>query len=117
MRRQNAIRAFRAAYELGVRTVAVFPYEDRNSLHRQKADEAYQIGERGHPVSAYLDIASLIEVATDCHADAIYPGYGPKCGFQRALMAQSTNQCVLVGFQGNLQRGVRAHLENIVLNA
>jgi pyruvate carboxylase len=75
-RGEIAIRAFRAAYELGVRTVAVFPYEDRNSLHRQKADEAYQIGERGHPVSAYLDIAALIEVAKDCHADAIYPGYG-----------------------------------------
>lgn len=75
-RGEIAIRAFRAAYELGVRTVAVYPYEDRNSLHRQKADEAYQIGERGHPVSAYLDIDALIEVATNCGADAIYPGYG-----------------------------------------
>ena len=75
-RGEIAIRAFRAAYELGIRTVAVYPYEDRNSLHRQKADEAYQIGERGHPVSAYLDINALIEVATTCSADAIYPGYG-----------------------------------------
>ena len=75
-RGEIAIRAFRAAYELGVRTVAVYPYEDRNSLHRQKADEAYQIGVRGHPVSAYLDIDALIDVATSCGADAIYPGYG-----------------------------------------
>ena len=43
-------------YELGARTVAVYPYEDRNSLHRLKADEAYQIGEPGHPVRAYLDV-------------------------------------------------------------
>ena len=49
-RGEIAIRAFRAAYELGARTVAVFPYEDRCSEHRLKADEAYEIGERGHPV-------------------------------------------------------------------
>ena len=54
-RGEIAIRAFRAAYELGARTVAVFPHEDRGSVHRLKADEAYEIGERGHPVRAYLD--------------------------------------------------------------
>ena len=54
-RGEIAIRAFRAAYELGARTVAVFPNEDRWSEHRLKADEAYEIGERGHPVRAYLD--------------------------------------------------------------
>ena len=54
-RGEIAIRAFRAAYELGAQTVAVFPYEDRNSMHRLKADEAYQIGTPGHPVRAYLD--------------------------------------------------------------
>ena len=75
-RGEIAIRAFRAAYELGVRSVAVFPYEDRNSLHRQKADEAYQIGERGHPVAAYLDVDAIVEVALRSEADAIYPGYG-----------------------------------------
>ncbi len=47
-----------AAYELGAKTVAVYPYEDRNSLHRLKADEAYQIGEPGHPVRAYLDVST-----------------------------------------------------------
>ena len=75
-RGEIAIRAFRAAVELGARTVAVFPYEDRNSLHRLKADEAYQIGEEGHPVRAYLDVAEIIRVARESGADAIYPGYG-----------------------------------------
>ena len=54
-RGEIAVRAFRAATELGARTVAVFPYEDRKSEHLLKADEAYQIGEPGHPVRAYLD--------------------------------------------------------------
>ncbi|AWB86272.1 pyruvate carboxylase [Mycetocola zhujimingii] len=75
-RGEIAIRAFRAAYELGAKTVAVFPFEDRNSMHRLKADEAYQIGEPGHPVRAYLDVAEIIRVALESGADAIYPGYG-----------------------------------------
>ncbi|RMI35522.1 pyruvate carboxylase [Nocardia stercoris] len=75
-RGEIAIRAFRAAYELGVGTVAVFPYEDRNSVHRLKADEAYQIGVPGHPVRAYLSIAEIMKAARTAGADAIYPGYG-----------------------------------------
>ena len=75
-RGEIAIRAFRAAYELGLATVAVFPYEDRNSEHRLKADEAYQIGEPGHPVRAYLDPALIVEAAVTAGADAVYPGYG-----------------------------------------
>src|ERR671917_996250 len=75
-RGEIAVRAFRAAYELGAQTVAVFPYEDRNAVHRIKADEAYEIGERGHPVRAYLDIAEIIRAAKQSGADAIYPGYG-----------------------------------------
>src|SRR5919112_1395747 len=59
-RGEIAIRAFRAAYELGIHTVAVYTPEDRGSLHRQKADEAYEIGEVGHPVRAYLDIETLV---------------------------------------------------------
>ncbi|HMR14162.1 MAG TPA: biotin carboxylase N-terminal domain-containing protein, partial [Arachnia sp.] len=55
-RGEIAVRAFRAAFELGLRTVAVFPYEDRNADHRVKAHESYLIGEEGHPVRAYLDI-------------------------------------------------------------
>jgi pyruvate carboxylase len=75
-RGEIAVRAFRAAYELGARTVAVFPFEDRWSEHRLKADEAYEIGERGHPVRAYLDPESIVEVALRSGAEAVYPGYG-----------------------------------------
>ncbi|MEV4512640.1 pyruvate carboxylase [Dactylosporangium sp. NPDC049525] len=75
-RGEIAIRAFRAAYELGISTVAVYPHEDRNSLHRAKADEAYRIGELGHPVRAYLDVDEIIRAAKQAGADAVYPGYG-----------------------------------------
>ncbi len=75
-RGEIAIRAFRAAYELGIGTVAVYPFEDRNSLHRLKADESYEIGERGHPVRAYLAVDEMVRIATLAGADAVYPGYG-----------------------------------------
>lgn len=75
-RGEIAIRAFRAAYEMGIATVAVYPYEDRNSLHRLKADESYQIGETGHPVRAYLSVDEIMRVAVAAGADAVYPGYG-----------------------------------------
>jgi pyruvate carboxylase len=75
-RGEIAIRAFRAATEMNIATVAVYPYEDRNSLHRLKADESYQIGEAGHPVRAYLSVDEIIRVARHAGADAIYPGYG-----------------------------------------
>jgi pyruvate carboxylase len=75
-RGEIAVRAFRAAYELGAQTVAVFPYEDRKSEHRLKADEAYEIGERGHPVRAYLDPDLIVSAALSAGADAVYPGYG-----------------------------------------
>ena len=75
-RGEIAIRAFRAAYELGIATVAIYPYEDRNSEHRLKADESYQIGEKGHPVRAYLSVDEIVATARRCGADAIYPGYG-----------------------------------------
>ncbi len=75
-RGEIAIRAFRAAYELGAQTVAVFPHEDRGSEHRLKADEAYEIGERGHPVRAYLDPEAIVATAVRAGVDAIYPGYG-----------------------------------------
>lgn len=75
-RGEIAIRAFRAAYELEMATVAVYPYEDRNSVHRLKADESYQIGEEDHPVRAYLSVDEIVGTALACGADAIYPGYG-----------------------------------------
>ncbi|HEV7726131.1 MAG TPA: biotin carboxylase N-terminal domain-containing protein, partial [Modestobacter sp.] len=75
-RGEIAVRAFRAAYELGAGTVAVFPHEDRNSVHRLKADESYEIGEPGHPVRTYLDVGEIVRAAQRAGADAIYPGYG-----------------------------------------
>ncbi|STD05357.1 2-oxoglutarate carboxylase small subunit [Dermatophilus congolensis] len=75
-RGEIAVRAFRAATELGIKTVAVFPYEDRGSEHRMKADEAYMIGEEGHPVRAYLDASEIVRVAIESGAEAVYPGYG-----------------------------------------
>jgi pyruvate carboxylase len=75
-RGEIAIRAFRAAYELGIGTVAVYPVEDRNSVHRTKTDESYQIVEPGHPVRAYLSVEAIIDDARAAGADAIYPGYG-----------------------------------------
>jgi len=75
-RGEIAVRAFRAATELGAQTVAVFPHEDRKSEHVLKADEAYEIGEAGHPVRNYLDPAEITRVAVEAGADAIYPGYG-----------------------------------------
>jgi pyruvate carboxylase len=75
-RGEIAVRAFRAAYETGAQTVAVYPYEDRNSVHRLKADEAYEISGDGSPVRAYLSVSEMIRVAKLAGADAIYPGYG-----------------------------------------
>ena len=75
-RGEIAIRVMRAANEMGKRTVAVFAEEDKLSLHRFKADEAYRIGEGLGPVAAYLCIPEIIRVAKMCGADAIHPGYG-----------------------------------------
>ncbi|MEN8837332.1 MAG: biotin carboxylase N-terminal domain-containing protein, partial [Celeribacter marinus] len=75
-RGEIAIRIMRAANELGKRTVAIYAEEDKLSLHRFKADEAYKIGEGMGPVAAYLSIEEIIRVAKACGADAIHPGYG-----------------------------------------
>lgn len=75
-RSEIAIRVFRAANELGIKTVAVFAKEDRLALHRFKADEAYEIGRGLGPIEAYLNIDEMIRVARDTGADAIHPGYG-----------------------------------------
>lgn len=75
-RGEIAIRVMRAANELGKKTVAVFAEEDKLSLHRFKADEAYRIGEGLGPVAAYLSIPEIIRVARESGADAIHPGYG-----------------------------------------
>lgn len=75
-RGEIAIRVFRAATELGIRTVAVYTYEDRYSLHRLKADEAYQIGANNDPLKPYLNMDEIIRVAKKHGVDAIHPGYG-----------------------------------------
>ena len=75
-RGEIAIRVLRAATELGLRTATVYSREDRLSLHRFKADEAYEIGGHGGPVAAYLDVEKIVARARDCGADGIHPGYG-----------------------------------------
>jgi pyruvate carboxylase len=75
-RSEIAIRVFRAATELGIRTVAVYANEDRFSLHRFKADESYLVGAGLKPIAAYLDIGEILRVAREADVDAIHPGYG-----------------------------------------
>ena len=75
-RGEIAIRVFRACRELGIRTVAIYSEEDKNSLFRTKADEAYQIGKGKTPVGVYLSIDEIIALAKAKGVDAIHPGYG-----------------------------------------
>lgn len=75
-RGEIAIRISRACNELNIQTAAIYTYEDRYSLHRYKADEAYQIGEDNDPLKPYLNIQAIIKMAKYCKADAIHPGYG-----------------------------------------
>jgi pyruvate carboxylase len=75
-RGEIAIRVFRAATELGIRTVAIYSEQDNVSIHRFKADESYLVGAGKGPIEAYLDIDSIIEVAKRNDVDAIHPGYG-----------------------------------------
>ncbi len=89
-RGEIAIRVLRACTELGIPTVAVFTFEDRYSLHRYKADEAFQIGADEEPLKPYLDIAEIIRVAQENGVDAIHPGYGflsENPAFNRAVRA------------------------------
>ncbi len=75
-RGEIAIRIFRSAHELGIRTVAIYSHEDRFATHRTKADEAYEVGRPGEPIRSYLDIHSIVELAKEKGVDAIHPGYG-----------------------------------------
>src|SRR6266849_3567883 len=75
-RSEIAIRVFRTAHELGIRTVAIYSHEDRFTLHRFKADEAYRVGRAGEPIRAYLDIAGIVALAVQHEVTAIHPGYG-----------------------------------------
>jgi pyruvate carboxylase len=75
-RSEIAIRVFRSAHELGIRTVAIYAHEDRFALHRFKADEAYAVGKPGEPIRSYLDIDAVVATAKAHGVDAIHPGYG-----------------------------------------
>jgi pyruvate carboxylase len=89
-RGEIAIRVFRACTELGIRAIGIYAHEDRFSLHRFKADEAYQVGELGEPVKSYLDVARILEIARRADVDAIHPGYGflsERADFARAVRA------------------------------
>jgi pyruvate carboxylase len=92
-RSEIAIRCFRAASELGLRTVAIYSHEDRFSLHRFKADEAFLIGpaEGGQPVRSYLNIGGILGIAKQHGIHAIHPGYGflaESADFARACEAE-----------------------------
>lgn len=89
-RSEIAIRVFRTAHELGIRTVAIYSHEDRFALHRFKADEAYLVGKVGEPIRSYLDIDGIIRIAKERGIDAIHPGYGflsENPAFARAVRA------------------------------
>ena len=75
-RGEIAIRIFRACTEIGIRTVGIYTFEDRYSLHRYKADESYQVGDDDEPIKPYLDIQEIVQTALDNQVDAIHPGYG-----------------------------------------
>src|SRR4051812_12191460 len=75
-RGEIAIRVFRSAHELGIRTVAIYSHEDRFAMHRLKADEAYQVGKPGEPIRSYLNIEEIVALAQEKDVDAIHPGYG-----------------------------------------
>src|SRR5438067_4151310 len=75
-RSEIAIRVFRTAHELGIRTVAIYSHEDRFALHRFKADEAYAVGKPGEPIRAYLDVEGIVRLAVEHGVDSVHPGYG-----------------------------------------
>ena len=75
-RSEIAIRVMRAAAELRVRTVGIYSQQDRQALHRFKADESYLVGEGKKPIAAYLDGNDILRIARQAGVDAIHPGYG-----------------------------------------
>jgi len=96
-RSEIAIRIFRTAQELGIETVAIYTHEDRYSLHRFKAHEAYQIGNEGEPIKSYLDIEGIIAIAIEHEVDAIHPGYGFLAENPAFARACANNDIIFVG--------------------
>ena len=106
-RGEIAIRVFRSAHELGIRTVAVYSHEDRFALHRLKADEAYQVGKAGEPIRSYLDIPAIVGLAQGKQVDAIHPGYGflsENAEFARACAGRDRLRRSAAGATGSARR-------------
>jgi pyruvate carboxylase len=93
-RGEIAIRVFRTSHELGITNVALYSHEDRFSLHRFKADEAYTIGRPGEPIRAYLDIDAIVALAVELQIDAVHPGYGFLA--ENAAFARACRQAGLI---------------------
>ena len=102
-RSEIAIRVFRAANELGLKTVAIWAEEDKYSLHRFKADESYQVGRGPHltadlgPIESYLSIPEIMRVAKLSGADAVHPGYGLLSESPEFAEACAENGLVFIG--------------------
>ena len=105
-RSEIAIRAIRAATELGITTVAIYSHEDRFALHRFKADEAYMVGEGKGPIEAYLDIDDIVRIARENHIDAIHPGYGFLSENPDFADACTKAGIVFVGPRSDIMRGL-----------
>jgi pyruvate carboxylase len=105
-RGEIAIRVFRAATELGMRTVAIFTEEDRFALHRFKADESYQVGTGGSPLGAYLDIDAILTIARENKVDAIHPGYGFLAENPELAEACAESGITFVGPPADVMRGL-----------
>jgi pyruvate carboxylase len=118
-RGEIAIRVMRAANELGKRTVAVYAEEDKLSLHRFKADEAYKIGENLGPVAAYLSIDEIIRVAKMAGADAIHPGYGLLSENPDFVDACTQNGIAFIGPKAKTMRqlGDKASARRVAMDA
>ncbi|SNY92676.1 pyruvate carboxylase [Cohaesibacter sp. ES.047] len=118
-RGEIAIRIMRAANELGKRTVAVYAEEDKLSLHRFKADEAYRIGEGLGPVAAYLSIDEVIRVAKKAGADAIHPGYGLLSENPDFVDACAANGITFIGPKADTMRalGDKASARRVAIEA
>ena len=118
-RGEIAIRVMRAANELGKKTVAIFAEEDKLSLHRFKADEAYRIGEGLGPVAAYLSIDEIIRVAKMSGADAIHPGYGLLSENPDFVDACAQNGITFIGPKADTMRalGDKASARQVAIKA
>lgn len=118
-RGEIAIRAMRAANELGIQTVAVYAEQDKMGLHRFKSDEAYLIGAGMGPVAAYLSIEEMIRVAKASGADAIHPGYGLLSENPDFVDACHENGIIFIGPKAEIMRalGDKASARKVAIEA